>query len=215
VARSTTKLLNQKKNIMKNLLFTLLFTFFLTSSFGQIGLKAGANISNIATDEDNIENLKSKVGFQAGAMFRIPLIDFIAFQPELLYTRKGADYEILGADVKVNMDYLDIPVLLVLQLDSGLSFHGGLQASYLLRSAVKYENGSFMTETEFEADRDDFEDFDYGLVVGIGYLFENLGFDLRYTRGLKDFEKESEIGDLEINPASKHFNLQASVGLFF
>jgi len=201
--------------IMKNSLLLFLFIFMATFAFGQLGLKAGANISNISTDEDNIENLKSKIGFQGGLMYRIKLLNILAIQPEVLYTRKGADYEILGAEVEANMDYLDIPLLLILQFDSGLQFHGGLQASYLLQSSVKYANVSFMVENEFEADREDFEDFDYGLVAGIGYLFKNVSIDLRYTRGLKDFEKDTSIGDLEITPSSKHFGLQASLGIFF
>lgn len=201
---------------MKNTLILLLFLFSFTSAFSQFGIKGGANISNIATDEDNIEDLKSKIGFQLGAMVKINFTDFFAIQPELVYTRKGAKYEILGADVTSNMDYLDIPVVLVLKpRDVPISFHAGPQFSYLLQTNVKYENATGTYETIYKVDRDNFEDFDLGFVAGLGIHFGKAILEFRYTRGLKDIEKGTKIGDIEIKPASKHFNLQASLGILF
>ena len=201
---------------MKNLFSILLFSFFCTTAFGQFGIKAGVNFSNITTNDDDIEDLKAKIGFQAGAMLKLNLTEKFAIQPEALFVRKGSNYKYLGADVSSNLDYLDIPVLVVLQpFDIPLQIQFGPQFSYLLGTNVKYENGVFGVEETYEVEREDFEDYDLGYAIGLGMNFGNSVLDIRFTQGLKEYEKGTQIGNITIEPSSKHFNIQASFGIFF
>ncbi len=187
-----------------------------TIAFGQFGIKAGLNVSNITTDDDDVENLEAKVGFQAGVMMKLNLSETFAIQPEALFVRKGSKYKYLGADVKSNLDYLDIPVLIVLKpFDIPLQIQFGPQFSYLLGTNVKYENGLFGVNQTYEVEREDFEDFDLGYAVGVGLNLGNAVVDLRFTQGLREYDKETQIGNVTIEPSSKHFNLQASLGFFF
>lgn len=201
---------------MKNLLLTIFFSITTIIVFGQFGIKAGPNFSNITSDDDNVESLEAKIGFQAGVMMKLTLNESFAIQPEALFVRKGSKYTYLGADVKSNLDYLDIPVLVVLKpFDIPLQIQFGPQFSFLLGTSVKYENALFGVNEMYEVEREDFEDYDLGYAVGVGLSLGNTVVDLRFTQGLKEYEKETQIGNVTIQPASKHFNLQASLGFFF
>ncbi|MFK8007571.1 MAG: porin family protein [Saprospiraceae bacterium] len=201
---------------MRDLLLILIFSMTTTIAFGQFGVKAGVNFSNITTDDDDVEDLEAKIGFQAGAMIKIKLSESFAIQPEALFVRKGSKYKYLGADVTSNLDYVDIPVLIVLKpFDIPLQIQFGPQFSYLLGTNVKYENALFGIDNTYEAEREDFEDYDLGYAVGLGLNFGNTVLDLRFTQGFKEYEKETTIGNVTIEPSSKHFNLQASLGFFF
>ena len=203
---------------MRNLFLMVFFSLFITTAFSQFGIKAGANLSNITTDDDNIEDLEGKIGFQAGAMFKINLTESFAIQPEALFVRKGSKYKYLGADVTSNLDYVDVPVLLSIKpFNLPLSIQFGPQFSYLLGTNVKYENAllGIGTEETYEVEREDFEDADLGYAVGLGLNFGNSVLDVRFTQGLKEYEKGTQIGNITIEPASKHFNIQASFGVFF
>jgi len=200
---------------MRNSLLILLFSFFAATTFGQLGVKGGINFSNISTDEDDIENLEGKLGFQAGLMLRINLTETFAIQPEALFVRKGAKYEFLGSEVKSNMDYVDFPVLLVFKPVDFISIQVGPQFSYLLGTNVTYGDGFAGIGQGYDAERDDFEDVDYGLAAGLGFNLGNAIIDVRYTRGFKKYEKETLVGNIAIEPSSNHYSLQASVGFLF
>ncbi len=197
-------------------LFLIIIMSITTFAFGQFGIKGGVNFSNITTNDDNVEDLEAKIGFQAGAMLKINLSESFGIQPEALFVRKGSKYQYLGADVTSNLDYVDIPVLVVLQpFDIPLQIQFGPQFSYLLGTNVKYENAIFSLSDTYEAEREDFQDYDLGYAVGLGLNFGKSIFELRFTQGLKEYEKETQIGNVTIEPSSKHFNLQASFGVFF
>ena len=201
---------------MRHLLLILFFSMTTTIAFSQFGIKAGINLSNITTDDDNVEDLEAKVGFQAGVMIKLRLSESLAIQPEALFVQKGSKYKYLGADVKSNLNYIDIPVLVVLKpFNFPLQIQFGPQFSYLLGTSVKYENALFGVNETYEVEREDFEDYDLGYAVGLGLNLGNSFVELRFTQGLKEYEKETQIGNVTIQPASKHFNLQASIGLFF
>lgn len=200
---------------MRNLLLILLFTFSMTTVYSQFGVKAGVNFSNISTDEDDIENLEGKLGFQAGLTFRLNVSENFAIQPEALFVRKGTKYEFLGTEVKSNMDYIEIPVILVFKPVDFLSIQIGPQFSYLLGTNVEYGDGFAGIGQGYDAEREDFEDVDYGLAAGVGFNIGGAVIDVRYTRGFKKYEKETNIGNVAIEPASKHYNLQASIGFLF
>ncbi len=201
---------------MRYLMLIILFSITTTIAFGQFGIKAGPNFSNITTDDNEVEDLEAKIGFQAGVMIKLKLSETFAIQPEALFVRKGSKYKYFGADVTSNLDYVDIPVLVVLEpFDIPLLIQFGPQFSYLLGANVKYENAIFGVDQTYEVEREDFEDFDLGYAIGLGLSLGNAVVDLRFTQGLKEYEKETQIGTVSIQPASKHFNVQASVGFFF
>jgi len=200
---------------MKNTLLSFLFLLLTTVAFAQFGLKAGVNASRISTDDEDIENLKGKAGFQAGLVGKINLTEYIAIQPEVLYTRKGARYDYFQSEVTSKMDYLDVPLVLIYNpLNLPISFHIGPQFSYLIDTEVIYENILLSTGESVEVNKDRFEDYDFGFVAGAAITLQKAFLEFRFTRGLKKYEKDSSIGNFDIEPSSEHYSIQASIGFY-
>jgi ABC-type oligopeptide transport system substrate-binding subunit len=60
-----------------------------SKSGAQFGIKGGVNFSNLYTE--NVEDNNVLTSFNVGVFTTLPLSEFIAIQPELLYTGKGAE----------------------------------------------------------------------------------------------------------------------------
>jgi hypothetical protein len=116
------------------------------------GLKAGANLSSI---EDNIEwtgyNKSSKWNFSAGIVMEYNFTEWLAIQPEILYSPKGfvlseelANPDHLwftplldnqtGIERKNNFEiyYIELPVNIVFKTPVGINIGGGAYLSYAL-----------------------------------------------------------------------------------
>src|SRR5688572_25362582 len=89
---------------------TLLTTTAVRAQEMNIGIKGGLNLYNI--DNDNNSEYDTKIGFHAGLLAHIHLTRQFAVQPELVYSSQGAKYTIGGIESKLNLGYVNIPVLL-------------------------------------------------------------------------------------------------------
>jgi hypothetical protein len=89
--------------------FALIATVSAQAQVG-IGLKVGANYSNI-TGDDAPDSNKRLFGGHAGltANFPISSDNFFSVQPELLFSMKGAKNDATDADLRLY--YIDVPVL--------------------------------------------------------------------------------------------------------
>jgi len=155
----------------------------------------------------------SKTGFNAGFALDYYFIDNIAFCTGLLYSQKGFvvqnsfvltvgyDYEI-KEDKKVNLNYLDFPLLLKYHFNSGIELSGGLLLSFLESDRVVIESteiyqtndsisGNIITITEHTSDRKDYDDVVddneanallTGFQIGVSYTIKRLNFSLNFNR---------------------------------
>jgi hypothetical protein len=157
----------------------------------RVGFKGGLNLSNLYVDEANDEN--ARFGWHAGFFTQLLSSEAFAIQPEINYSTKGTGvtYAYAGTngvaidhDQKFNLAYLDIPVLAVFKLGRAAEIHAGPYWSYLLRAEIKNNDGN--PANEFDTiDRDNFDDWDYGLVGGIGFnLGKSAQLGARYNYGL-------------------------------
>ena len=199
----------------------------------RLGLRAGANYSNLSGNLKNQDTYNNKVGFLGGVMLNVPLIQdgFLSLQPEILYSQKGFENKpteytgLLGAKQKregqVNYNYLDVPVLLKVRA-SGLIFEAGPQYSYLLSANNQTKttttpalNGTpTTTESQDKTDISGFNRNELGYLAGVGYEAENgLSLSLRYTGAFSDFVKSDNSayfnGDLK---NARHSAFQLSLG---
>lgn len=201
---------------MKKISVLLVFVLTAYALSAQLGIKGGVNASNLSTDNDDIENIESKLGYQLGVVLDIPLSETVWIRPEAIFIRKGGKYDYFDTDVRVDMNYVDFPITLSFQPKLlPISIHIGPQFSYLVNTSVRYENGLLGSVEIEDTDRNNFEDFDLGLALGLALQLNNAFLEMRYTHSLKEYEKSSEIGSLSIEPSSQHFNLQLSLGYFF
>ena len=197
----------------------------------RIGLRAGANYSNLAGNINNQDTYNNKFGFLGGVMVNVPVTSdgFFSVQPEVLYSQKGfenkpAEYtSVLGKQKRegqVNYNYLDVPVLLKVKA-SGLVFEAGPQYSYLLSANNKTKTTTTPTigspttaESQDKTDVTGLNRNELGYVAGVGYEATNgLSLSLRYTGAFSDFVKSGNDsyfnGDLK---NARHSAFQLSLG---
>jgi hypothetical protein len=177
-------------------------TLFLTASFGMLhaqdnnvntefGVKGGLNMSNLYTDDADDENVL--FGFNAGVYATLPVSDFIAIQPELLFTTRGSELEYNNAlaqgNVKLKLNYIELPLLVRVNITKNFNVHAGGYASYMV-SAKSTGDGDFEFEDQY--DTDDFNKFDAGIAAGVGVDFNPISVGLRYNYGLTTIEKDGD-----------------------
>ncbi len=187
-----------------------------TTNTSKVGFKVGFNLANLYVD--NVKDQNMKVGALAGLYARLPISDGIAFQPELLYSSKGAkliyDNVIQGkGEYRFNLNYIETPFTFVFNVLDNFNLHAGAYAAYLASANVKnLKDGNMIGVTNLNAD--DFNRFDYGLVGGLGLDFEKLNIGMRYNYGLKQVGHSGSLsGDLTQN--SKNSALSFYIGLAF
>ena len=82
------------------------------------------------------------------------------------------------------LDYIELPVLGVFNILGGIvNVHAGPQFSYLTNVVytVREENGP--TETFKNTDLNNYNQFDFGLAIGVGVELEIVMIELRYSIG--------------------------------
>ena len=103
----------------------------------QIGVKAGANYSNIYDTKNNKVDAENKFGFVGGVFIAIPIGKFLGIQPEILFSQKGYKQKgtFLGGnyDLTRTTDYIDIPLLVSIKPIKCLTIQAGPQYSYLIK----------------------------------------------------------------------------------
>ncbi len=162
------------------------------SSTLKFGLKGGANFSNLYTD--NVEDNNVLTGFNAGLFAKLPITESFAIQPELLYTTKGAELKYNNAFVNgtstFRLNYIELPVLLVVNLTNNFNIHAGPYVAYLVDGKATNDSQGTLFDIENNLKNEDYNKFDTGLSVGVGFDTDNLGFGVRYNYGLQKVGKE-------------------------
>lgn len=170
----------------------------------KFGVKGGINLHTITGDVS--EDVSSKVGFQIGGFAEFKLSDKFAIQPELLFSTQGAKLESsepefgISSEQKLNLTYLNIPVMAKFYATEKFSLEAGPQVGFLLSAKSKYE-ATFDGETESgdEDVKDTLESIDFGVNFGAGYDFtENLSAGLRYNLGLSNIAKTEDDNDAKV-----------------
>lgn len=162
------------------------------SSKQKFGFKGGVNFSNLYTD--SVEDNNILTGFNVGVFAKLPITQTFAIQPELLYTTKGAELKYNNAFVNgtstFKLNYLELPVLFVVNLSENFSVHGGPYVAYLIDGKATNDSQGTLFDVENNLNNDDYNKFDTGVSFGIGYDTEKIGFGVRYNYGLQKVGKE-------------------------
>lgn len=164
-------------------------------------------MSNLYSSDANDENIL--YGFNAGLYATLPISDFIAIQPEILFTTKGAKLEynnaLASGESKFRLNYIEVPLLVRVNITRNFNIHAGGYASYLVSSKVT-GRGDFNFEQEI--DTNDLNKFDAGLSAGVGVDFDPISIGLRYNYGLTTIGKERTVaGTTYTFPDAKNSNL--------
>jgi hypothetical protein len=188
------------------------------SSSSSFGVKGGVNFSNLYTEDVDDNNVLTS--FNVGLFATMQITNFLAIQPELLYSRKGAelvyDNAFANGTAKFKLNYIEVPVLVKINVTKNFNIHAGPYFAYLIDADIKNESSNGGFNFEENIDNDDLNKFDYGLSGGLGLDFETIGFGVRYNYGLATVGKERDfLGTSYAFPDGKNSNLIVYAALRF
>ena len=149
---------------------------------GTLTLKplVGINVANI-TDG----NGDAKVGLAAGAELGYQLNESFAVTAGAIYSMQGAKND----GVKMNLDYINIPILANYYITKGLAVKAGIQPAFKVKSEAKVDVVS--------VDMDGFKSFDLSIPVGLSYEVSDFVIDARYnwgmTKVLEGFDSKNTV----------------------
>lgn len=217
---------------MKKQILLFLSVLFTTFSFAQVtpqfGVRGGITSSSVRGDAVNSLNniidltngaisTSSTMGFFAGGYVNLPVAENFSIEPGLYYSQKGYEMngalnlkgvEFLGANAKakLQLQYVDVPVLLKGNFN-GFQIFAGPQFSYLTHADLKTTAGVLgvnLLNNTMDA-TNQFNKWDVGVTGGIGYQLTN-GINLMasYDYGLSK---------MDANQSVKSYNNVFKVGL--
>ena len=157
------------------------------------GVKAGLNLASMS-DED----AKYKAGFHAG-VFGEFLFDRFAIQPELLFSMQGAKASMneygVNVEGKLNLNYLNIPLMAKFYVAEGFSLEAGPQLGILLSAKAKAKaSAGGISATGSEDVKDQMNSIDFSLNFGASYQPPGIpvGIFGRYSLGLTDIAANND-----------------------
>lgn len=180
-----------------------------------VGPKLGFTSTTGAGDDipDNVGNRSGVVG---GGFVKFNSTGIVAVQPELLYHGKGGTWHPLAnAEYRININYLELPVLVKLQLPLSDMFYPNIYAGpYAAFTMSHVEEGEFFFFSGTN-DEPNINDFDWGAVVGGGMdmMFGRflVGVDARYGMGQLNIYDEPDT-DEEPDIKNRSFTVAVNLG---
>lgn len=177
-----------------------------------IGLKVGANYSNVYDTQGEKYDANGKIGFATGAFLSIPIGTFLGIQPEVLFSQKGfkATSSVLGSDVSLTRttNYIDIPVFLAIKPTEMLTLLVGPQYSYLMKQNDKFTNPITNLEVNQDFNNDNVRKNTVCMVAGVDINLSNLVLGARV--GMDMFNNNGD--GTSTTPRYKNVWAQATVG---
>ncbi|HEU5366437.1 MAG TPA: porin family protein [Hanamia sp.] len=170
---------------MKKTIIFAATIFFMLSAKAQsthFGIKAGLNASSLNSNPSN-SDMQTKIGFNAGFLAHIHTASELwAIQPEVYYSDEGAKSK-SNSENKINLGYINVPVLLQYMFDNGFRIEAGPQVGFLINAKSKQAG----TTTDIKSD---LKSAVFSIPVGLGFLTSSgLGFDARYNFGISNINK--------------------------
>lgn len=180
------------------------------------GIKGGVNFSNLYVE--NIQDEQVKIGMLAGLFVKIPLTQRLSFQPELLYSSKGAQLTYnnvaqgQGA-YRFNLNYIELPMTLVFNIVKNFNLHAGGYVAYLANANVKDMQKDGTVVGVMDLNENSFNRFDYGVVGGLGVDIGKFGIGARYNYGMNTIGKSGTVaGDFTSNSKNSALSLFLAFG---
>ena len=168
-----------------------------------IGAKAGVNSATLSLEGSDVPDTESLTGFVGGLFAQFNLGQRFAIRPEALISNKGSKASADGADLEVQANYVEIPVLLALRLGN----EGGIRPQIFAGPVMSFESSCKAKATgavSFDLDCMDSNGIDletkssdFGGAAGVGLEIPLGGLsivgDARYTFGFSDIADDDEV----------------------
>jgi len=128
----------------------------------KFGVKGGMNLSTLGSDmKDNLKDYeglsqKTRIGFHIGAFADVELMENFYIQPGLFYSSKGLKAKDGGDEMKVNLNYLEIPILASYRIAISDKIKWHINAGPYLAYGL---GGKIKTKYDDGWDDDDWDDY--------------------------------------------------------
>ena len=111
------------------------------------------------------------------------LNNWFGLSAAVMYSQQGAKAK--NYDLKLNMEYINIPVMAKFYVTKGLSLNVGVQPGFMTKAKAKGEGRNVDVKSNCNK-------VDFSIPMSIAYEFENgLTFEARYTTGLTNVGKDA------------------------
>jgi hypothetical protein len=184
----------------------------------RLGIKGGVNFSTLFAKE--VDKTKSITGFNVGIYSKLPIAGMVSVQPELYFTTKGADVTYNNpfaiGKVRYTFNYIELPLLLMVNVTPNFNFHAGPFASFLINGKVKHLANVSLFDFERNLDTSDYNRLETGFALGLGIDIASISIGMRYQFGLSTIGKERTFMETTYTfPDAKNgvFNFYLSLSL--
>lgn len=163
----------------------------------EIGVKAGANYTDVRIENNFPNSTSGNFGFDVGVYDRSHFAERFFLHTELLVSHRVTDYsldfdnlEVIGPndpmfagdiDTKLTETLLVLPVMVGFDITNDLSFSVGPQLGYVLNRSMDddaVDNSYFVN---------DYDTFDFSLNAGLDYeVGQQLRVGVRYSHGITE-----------------------------
>ncbi len=180
-----------------------------------LGLRAGANVSNVIKDGDADYSTGSKIGANAAIFVEIPIAPVFSIQPEVQFSQKG--YKNTGTflgspyEYKQTTNFIEVPVLAKIKPTRNFGIVVGPQFSYLASTKTKFSVNNSSYESVVKEDNDNLRKNILGGVIGLEVTASNFLVGLRYNM---DFQNNNGDGTSS-TPKYKNQVTSLSIGVIF
>ncbi len=192
------------------------------------GVKGGLNLSMYTSDNSSL-----KPGFHIGGFANIQLNQYLAIQPELMYSMMGnrinerEEMEILGNEYYAELTQtttshnIVVPIMVQIMPIPALKIEVGPQFGFNLgmSSHTKFETnviGQNNYERDSDIDKDSYNLFEFGISAGLSYdITKNIMVGARYNYGITPLIDEVKVGNTVLTEAVHTHNIMISLGYRF
>ena len=189
---NTTQIIKYKERnkLVKKITFIasliLLFTSTLSAGeFSATGMKLGLNYSKFIGKDIPGKGVSLIPGFSLGGFLTYKINSRFSIQPEIFITTKGSNINTVG-DINLHniFIYFEMPVLVKITFPT----IKGMKPNIFYGPAIDIKCLA-INDTGIP---DDIRGIDLGLVLGAGIEFWKISVDIRYNRGLLNFDKSAD-----------------------
>ena len=164
---------------MKRIFFLIiLFIFQFNSSAQEFNAGILSGLSTTQVSGDNLAGY-NKAGLIIGGFVNRDISQSLALQIEMMYIQKGSSNpKVENLIAEINLEYIEIPLILVLKSSEKINFDFGIHISALIDGYYKDIYGILENQIEFN-------DFELGAIGGIAYkLNEKISLCTRLSNSI-------------------------------
>ena len=166
------------------------------------------------------KNKKNKFGVVLGAEFQYQYTYTVGFSLGVLYSQQGTAFKDLSistsslSNAKINLDYINIPILANFYVSKGLALKVGVQPGFCISHKDK---GNLLHNGEkhpIDTELNDIRSLYFTIPLAVSYEFGNVQVEARYTLGLTDVYS-SDVSYVPNKDIYRNNSLMLTVGYKF